>query len=117
MASALTMVPKNSTDCLGNSQFSSFKVRLAYCSLYRVSFRCSSCSLNDLSKTRISFIWHRDPSVSSKTCEIRFWKCSGAERIPNGRRSKQNRPNVIMKVVNLDDSGHFARILNLHLAC
>ena len=83
----------------------SFKVRLAPCSLHRLYLRCSSCSLNDLPKTRIASIWCRDPSVPSKTCEIRFWKCVGAELIPNGRRLKLNRPNSVMKVVSLDDSG------------
>ena len=105
MPSALTVVLKNSTDGLANSHFSSFKVWFASCSLHRVSFRCSSCSLNNLPQTRISSIWHRDPSVSSKTCEIHLWKCLIAELIPNGRRLQQSRLNGVMKAVNLDDSG------------
>lgn len=42
-------------------------------------------------------------SVASKTCEIRFWKYSGAELFPNDRQIKQNRPNSDMKVVSLDE--------------
>ena len=38
------------------------------------------------------------------TCDIRFWKCSGADDTPKGRRLKQNLPNGVIKVVRGHDS-------------
>ena len=89
----------------GNSHFFSFRVRLTSCSLWRAASKWWLCSSTDLPFTRISFLWQRAPSVPSRTCEIRFWKCSGAELIQNGRRLKQSLPNGVMKVVSLADSG------------
>ena len=98
-------VPRNSTDGFESSHFSSFRVRLASCSLWRVASKCWLCSPTVLPYKRTSSIWQRAPSVPTRTCEIRPWKCSGAELIPNGRRLKQNLPNCEMKVMSLAGSG------------
>ena len=91
--SELMMLPRRSTEGLENSHFSSLRVRLASCSLWRVASRCSSYSSVVLPKTRISSTWQRAPSVPFRTCEIRLWKCLGVELMPKGRRLKQNLPN------------------------
>ena len=103
--SELMSIPRNSTDGFENSHFSSFRVRLASWSLWWVASQCWLCSPTDMLYTRISSIWQRAPSVLSRTCMIRFWKCSGVELIPNGRRLKHNLSNAVMSVVSLADNG------------
>ena len=57
------------------------------------------------------------PSMSSRSSDMRRWKCSGAEVMPKSILWKQNLPNGVMKVIsglNLE-IGVFAKTLNWHL--
>ena len=52
----------------------------------------------------MSSIIHATPSRPSRVCCIFFWKCSGADEIPKGKRLKQCLPNGVMNVVRALDS-------------
>ena len=54
--------------------------------------------------SRFAKYCQRAPSVPSRTCEIGFWKCSGVQLIPKGRRLKQTLLNWVTKVVRFADS-------------
>ena len=86
------------------THFSLFSVTPAsrsFCKTLRRRLPCSSWSTP---KTSISSIMHTTPSVPSRIRDILFWKCSGADEIPNGKRWKQYLPKGVMNVVNSDDS-------------
>ena len=49
-------------------------------------------------------ILHTTPGIPVKISDIRLWKCSGADDIPNGSLWKRYRPKGVMKVVSREDS-------------
>src|SRR5258705_13322744 len=52
----------------------------------------------------MSSAWHTTPSRPCRMDDIRLWKCSGAELIPNGSLRNLKRPHGLMNVVRCDDS-------------
>ena len=65
----------------------------------------ASCSSDDSPKIMLSSIMRSTPGRSSRTLCFLFWKCSGADVIPNGKRRKQYLPKGVMKVVSSWDVG------------
>ena len=111
-----TTYPKKGTCGWENLHFTLLRVRPSFRSLHRTLNKCSSCSSCVLPYMRTSWIKKTTPSMSPSISDIRRWKCSGANVIPNGSLLKQKHPKGVMKVVSGTDSGERRICQNPELA-
>ena len=80
--------PRNKTEDWANLHFSEFSVMPRSLSHRRTFLSCSSCSSFVFPCTRISSMRHTVPGRPLRAFDIRRWKCSGADDIPNGNLRK-----------------------------
>ena len=86
-----TSWPRNLTLALENSHFWQLDVTFSSWSLSKTASSLSSYSAWLPPYTTVSSIWHSTQGRPSRILCILFWKCSGAEEIPNERRDPRVR--------------------------